>query len=163
MFFIFKSIKRFPFDTKTPIGFSVAIFMDYILYVGIMITVECLMIFGIGTCSMLFPLTNDMKCDLKSCGVKSKCKKNRSKIVKQFAQFIRFHSKLIQLSHMKCAITNVYEKPDIILFLFRLIHDFSELTKVVFILLFLWSSAAICCQMLLLNMKMVKYFEIILN
>lgn len=64
----------------------------------VMVAVKCLVFFGIGTCSMLFSLINDIKCDLKVINENARHKKNRSKISNQFSQFVQFHSKLIQLS-----------------------------------------------------------------
>lgn len=97
--FIFLQIDyRLPFDWKTPSGFLIALSIQSILSICVMVTLECLAIFGLGTCLMLFPLTKDMKNNLRTISHDARRKKNRSKIIKQFSQFIQFHSKLIQLS-----------------------------------------------------------------
>lgn len=72
-----------------------------------MTAVTCLAIFGLGTCSMLFQLTNDMKNNLKTINDNAQRKRNRSKIVIQFSHFVQFHSKLIQLSFIISTITDV--------------------------------------------------------
>lgn len=55
--------------------------------------------FGLGTCSMLFPLSKDIKFNLKTVNAIAKHRKNHSKNGNKFLQFIRFHSKMIELSH----------------------------------------------------------------
>lgn len=117
---------------------------------------KCLVIFGIGTCPMLFQLTNDMKNNLETININAKRKNSQSKIVKQFSQFIQFHSKLIQLSII------FFEPIPIKLnqisnFLFRQIHDYSNFLNIIFMIIFSWSIAGICILMLMLNM-MVKCF-----
>lgn len=95
---LFKSIKRLPFDWRNPKGFLLANFVQFILVTAVMITIKCLAIFGLGTCSMLFPLTKDMKNILKTIDDHAQRRKNQSKIGKQFSRIVRFHCKLIQLS-----------------------------------------------------------------
>lgn len=89
---------RFPFDTKNLIGYLVAIFIQYILLFNVMVSLKCLAIFGIGTCFMLFPLTKDIKNDLKAINRNARHKKKRLKTIDQLTQFVQFHSKLMQLS-----------------------------------------------------------------
>lgn len=89
--------QRFPFDWKNPTGFLVAIFIQYILVVSVMISLKCLVIFEIGLCFMLFPMTKDIKCNLNA--INARPKKNRSKIDEKFPQVVQFHCKLIQLSY----------------------------------------------------------------
>lgn len=99
--------QRFPFDTKNPTGFPVGIAIQYIQAICPMVAVKCFTICGFGTCALLFPLTKDIKNALEAINANAKRKKTRSKIVKQFAQFIQFHSKSIQLSHVHiCKIVN---------------------------------------------------------
>lgn len=89
--------QRFPFDTKNPFGFLVAISMRYILDLSIMITVKCLAIFVL-IYSMLFPSLKDIKKCLKTINKNAGRKNTSSKIINQLNFFVEFHSKLIQLS-----------------------------------------------------------------
>lgn len=47
--------------------------------------------------------------------------------------------------------------------LFRLIHDYSDLTQIIFAILFSWSITAMCVVMLMLNLKTVRCFWVILS
>lgn len=101
-FFKKKNINwRLPFDTKNPIGYFIAVFIQYIHVISVMVTVETLMIFCAGTSFMMFPLTKDIKNNLKTINHYAKYKKHRPKIIDQLSHFIKFHSKSIQLSEWK--------------------------------------------------------------
>ena len=89
---------RFPFDTMNPIGFLVAVFIQYIAMINCMVAVKCTTIFFYGTCSMLFPLADDIKCTLKTINHIAKRKKKRSEVADQFSKFVQFHTKSLQLS-----------------------------------------------------------------
>lgn len=92
----------FPFDTKNPKGFLMAAFIQYILLINVLLAGKCLVIFVFGTCLMLFPLAKDVKHHLQAINDNTKCKRNRSRIIKEFSQFAQLHSKSIQLSHEMC-------------------------------------------------------------
>lgn len=53
---------------------------------------------GIATLPMLFPLTDDIKCDLNTIKQTLADKRRRSKMAKTLAQFVQFHSETKQLS-----------------------------------------------------------------
>lgn len=84
---------------------------------------------------MLFPLAKDIKHSLKAINDNVKRKTNRPQIAGQISQFVRFHSKLIQL-----------------------IYDYTDLLRIIFTIIFTWSIVGICAIMLRLNM-MVKCLE----
>lgn len=93
-------LDRLPFETRTPFRYLIAVFVQYTLVMNVVVIFKCLTTFGFGTCSMLFPLSNDMKNNLKAINNNAKPKRNRWKIANQFSQFVRFHSQLIQFSWM---------------------------------------------------------------
>lgn len=127
-----------------------------------MVIVKCLAICGFGTFSMLFPLTDDLKNDLKMINENAKRRRNRSKIVNQFSQFVPFHSKLVQLSSTQALSSSNFSQLTTNVFYFSLIHDYSDLLNLIFIIMFTWSIAGVCSLMLMLNMT-VKYFELFIN
>lgn len=55
------------------------------------------MVFGIGTCSMMFSLAEDMKNNLKAIN----SRKKKLEKVHRLSQFVQFHSKLIKLNLTK--------------------------------------------------------------
>lgn len=127
-----------------------------------MVAVKCLAIFGIGTCFLLFPLAKDMKLNLKTINNSAKCKQNRLEMVEELSEFVEFHSKLIQLSQINTIPSTLilfYAISLILFVLSRLIHDQSEFSRTIFAIIILWSIAGICAVMLLLKMKLVKYFQ----
>lgn len=92
------SIQRLPFEANTPIRYFIAVTIYYVLLMNTLVALKCLTTFGFGTCSMLFPLTNDLKSNLKTMNDNARRRKYRSKITKQLSRFIQFHCKLLQLS-----------------------------------------------------------------
>lgn len=90
--------KRFPFNTKTRIGFSVATIIQYIFLLDLMISMECFLLIGIATLPMLFPLTDDIKCDLSAIQRLLRDKTKRIKMTKPLSKFIQFHSDTRRLS-----------------------------------------------------------------
>lgn len=128
-----------------------------------MVAVKCLVIFEFGTFLMLFPLTKDVKIMLKSINLKARRKKEQP-IGKLFLQLIQFHSKLIQLSHSLTPRILLAESECLyfVFTIFRLVHDYSEFSSMVFGLILSWTLAGICTMMILLHLKMVGHFELLI-
>lgn len=93
-------IHRLPFDAQTPAGFLGGIFIQYVLAFNAMVNLKCLAIFAFGTSSMLFPLTEDIKRNLKRINGNAKRNRNQCKVVKQLSTVMQFHSKSMQLCHL---------------------------------------------------------------
>lgn len=93
-----KSETRFPFDTKNPIGFTIASAIEYFMCVNLTFFVMCIMVVAIGPSLALISITKDMKCCLKSLDNCARTKENHIKIIRQFNEFIQFHSNAKQLS-----------------------------------------------------------------
>lgn len=100
-FFLFenKKCKRFPFDIKSPVGFSVAIIIEYAFVANLMIVPECFYTIGTTALPMLFSLANDIQYELNKIQRSLSYRRRRSKMVKPLTQFIRFHSDVRQLSN----------------------------------------------------------------
>lgn len=97
-YFLFNAIQRIPYKTDTPIGFSIAILMQYIFIVDIMTIIECFVLIGISTLPIIFAMTNDIVIELNGINMCLKYKKLRLKMAKQFIKLVQFHSDTIQLS-----------------------------------------------------------------
>lgn len=89
--------RRFPFDTKAPIGFLAAIVLQCFMTSSLMIIFKRFLMFGLATLPLLFPLTDDIKCDLKAIEESLRDKTKRSKMAKPLSQFVQFHSDTRQL------------------------------------------------------------------
>lgn len=78
-------MQRFPFNTKTPIGFSVAFVLQYLLLINLLIIPKCFYLIGIAILPMLFSLIDDTKRELvaiqESLRDRKKRKKNTATIV----------------------------------------------------------------------------------
>lgn len=59
---------------------------------GLMIILKSFYIIGIATLPVLFPLTDDIKCDLDAIQQSLGDKSERRKVAKPLSQFIQFHS-----------------------------------------------------------------------
>lgn len=124
-----------------------------------MFILKCFAIFGFGTCSMLFPLIKDVTYNLETINGNVRRKKNRSKILNRFAQFLQFNSKLLQLILCNERYQILYNQMDKsrspLLFFYRLIHDFPHFSRIIFLIILFYNIAGICAMMLM-KMKMVK-------
>lgn len=83
---------------KNPMGFSVAIAVEYLFFTSLLVMVDCFFLIAIATLPLLFSLTDDIKWDLKTIQQSLKLKAKRLKMAKPLAQFIQFHSNTRQFS-----------------------------------------------------------------
>lgn len=102
LFFIQLKIRRFPFDTKNPIGYLAACCLQYIHLAYETFFISNLVILAIG--AFLFALTTikDLRGILRSIDAScAKCKteKNRLEILNQIREFVEMNSALKQLSN----------------------------------------------------------------
>lgn len=146
-----------PFDEHSSNGYVLAIFMEYLFAISILAILKCFLIFGIGTCSMLFPMAKDIKYNLQSVSDNVKRKGYRSKVGREFTHFVQFHCELIQLSLALSQPQNTFSSSTLIFpHYFRLFKMYLDFSRIIFVILFTWSIAGISSIMLLLKMKMVK-------
>lgn len=96
----FEKRKRYPFNTKNPLGFIVAIVIEYVFVVNLMIIPKCFYTTGITALPMLFSLASDIKSDLNAIQQSLSYKRKRSKMGKPLSQFIQFYSDARQLSNL---------------------------------------------------------------
>lgn len=89
-------VYRFPFDVKNPLGYTIAVALEYIFIVNLMLPVLCLVSFALETCLVLISLTKDVKCDVNR--LNENVKDNQLEILKQFSQLIEIHSDANELS-----------------------------------------------------------------
>lgn len=90
--------QRYPFDTKNPMGFLAANVILYVIVLVSIIILKCIVLLGVSTMPLLFPLTDDIKCELNAIQQSLKDKRHRSKMAKPLSQFVQFHSDTRQLS-----------------------------------------------------------------
>lgn len=152
----------FPFDTKTPIRFSIAILTQYVLLVNVMIVDDCLYTIGMTTLPMLFPLIDDIKRDLYAIQQSLKHRKKRWKLAKPLSQFIQFHSVIRQLSVVEFLIIHFHRIIIICetkLFLFRLTRGFSKYWQSILTMICSYFIVGMCSLLLSIAIKMVIYTQ----
>lgn len=99
-------IQRYPFDTKSLIGYSFGAITQYTYVNNMLIVIKCLAIIGTATLLMLFTILNDINADLSTidaiCAVN---KRTGFQMVEKLYKFIQFHSDTIQLSFIYSLLT----------------------------------------------------------
>lgn len=86
--------QRMPFDSKTPLGYFVTIF---ILYIFVLYVTRCNIsaaTFPIGTSFMLISLASDLKVDVRHFNEINIQKANPLEIIKLQLEIIRFHAEI---------------------------------------------------------------------
>lgn len=92
--------RRFPFDSKTPIGFTIAIIIQFALIsYGAMIG-ACFMNLQIGSFLYTVAMAKCLKSSLLSINKKAHCKARQALIPPQMIESLQFHSRLKQLSRI---------------------------------------------------------------
>lgn len=89
---------RFPFDTKQPLGYSVASILQFLFTSCIFtITAVCVAV-GLGTFLLAISLTKDIQNDFILINKNAKSKRKRGHALKQLSELIQYHASAKQLS-----------------------------------------------------------------
>lgn len=148
-------IRRFPFDTKSLVGYSFAAIIQYIYVNNMLIVIKCMTIIGTATLLTMFTILNDMNGDLNVIdAISSKNKRMAFQMGEKLYQFIQFHSDAIQLSFIFFTFNPNCEKSPFYNFS-RLARDLSKIWEAIFRALFLYIIAGICNLLLMIKMEMV--------
>lgn len=96
-------IRRFPFDTKNPVGYFVACSLQYMHLGYEFFLLSNLTILGIGSFIMALTIIKDLKRILRA--INAECSKKRSKIkrleaLRHIREYVQMHSAVKQLSTM---------------------------------------------------------------
>lgn len=93
------ALKRFPIDTKTPVGYSVAVFAEYIIVGYEYLVIACTLALGSGAFWYAVSATKEFKRILYSVSDQAREKENRTNEMKMLiAEFIYSHGIVKQLS-----------------------------------------------------------------
>lgn len=106
---------------------------------------------------MLFSLIRDIKYVISSINEYIKTKENRTQAALKLLEFVQLHGLAIQLSliedHHHYSQFNYNFK----IKLFRLVNAFSKIYQPFFVIMFSWTSAAVCDTMLLIKIELVEH------
>lgn len=92
------SLRRLPFDTQNPIGYTIGFFIQYIIFIYICLFNACIVSLSIGSYLSMAALTKDVKGELSWINERVHFKANRRFVWKELFEFIEFHSKAKMLS-----------------------------------------------------------------
>lgn len=150
---------RFPFDTKKPIGYVIAVILQYISSRFGLMFAATLIGFGIGTYLFTLTLVNDVKCCLKTVHKSAKTKDRRVTLM-HFSNFFQFYSDARQLNKFQvineCWI-QISNNCCFVFVFFRLNHDFMKVFKPILLVNFTMGLISICCTMLIIEMELVQF------
>lgn len=91
---------RFPFDVKNPVGYALAVVIQFVCMINNNLTVLCVLVIVIAPCLILISTTNDIKYGLDVLNINARANESDFKITQQFNQIVRFHSTAKQLSDL---------------------------------------------------------------
>lgn len=92
------NVCRFPFDTKNPVGYSIAAILEYMASFNTHLVGMCITNSSILSSLIVISMADDIKFDFESFNNNAMAKGNPVQISKQFKQVIEFHSGVKQLS-----------------------------------------------------------------
>lgn len=100
MWRLFALMLRFPFDTNTPVGYALAVAVQYQTTTYVLSLPAALLSADIGLFFIITSLTSDIKNSLMMINESVKPKKNRLQTMKQIRELIDFHSNARQFSNL---------------------------------------------------------------
>lgn len=89
---------RAPIDTKNPVGFTLAIFAEFLGFLYVAVVGTCVIIMAIGSYLYAIAMTKCVKGSLFSISRHAHRKKDQARVFKQIVEFIQFDSRTKQLS-----------------------------------------------------------------
>lgn len=92
------AIRRFPFDAKSPLGFSIALTFQFTILSYAVVIAGCVIALAIGSYSYGVVLSKALKVSLNSINRHVRRKKNEICILDEIIEFVQFHSRGKQLS-----------------------------------------------------------------
>lgn len=106
-----QTFSRFPFDVKSPFGYTIAVAIQFILSFNLDLTVACISIILIPQFLILISTVTDMVCGLGMLNTSARANESDFKIIEQFNQFVQFHSKVKELSESSSFLMKFYGTP----------------------------------------------------
>lgn len=152
----FHSIFRMPFDSKTPIGYTMAFILQYISLIcvakfaaaAISLEISCYLI------GMTF--IKDVQSDFRSMNKLAKSKKNRSQtILSKLRDTINFHAELKGFDY-NCSFSRFANWMNNFPISLRFVGDLSLIIRPMLSTLFSWTIVTMCSALLIGQMLIVQ-------
>lgn len=158
MFLLFLLLKRFPFDWENPLGYLIAIAVQYVVVAYECFAGACSLSLGIGLYWFVNSASKDFQRFLPS--INDRADESPSNELKMlFIEFVDAHVIIKQLSIV--AIQSPIETENIDIKIkfdfFRVINNFSDLFQPIVMMICTWSLLSISSAMLIIHEQMVEY------
>lgn len=149
---------RTPFDWRNPIGYLVAVTMQYVMIMYLLSTVGCALVFAIASYLFSIAMSKSIKLNLCSINRKAGDEIHRMRLMEQLVEFIEYHSRVKQLSIQNKQIehSSTNTKSSQITVILRVSSDFSAIYQHIITTLFVWSLSSICVSMLMIQTQLVS-------
>lgn len=152
------TIWRLPFNWKSPIGYLMAVIIQFGIVAYEFFVIACTLSLAISAFWFATSATKEIERIVHSIDDENvKHKRSDEILFKEFSAFIHIHSVVKQLSwfwwhfhHHSVNKRHIY---------FRVAHNFSEVFQPIFMILFTWSLVAICGALLMIQMQIVECLE----
>ena len=152
-------MNRFPFDWKNPVGYLIAVVLEYIIVSLALRYMGCFLGYGFGGYFFVMAIAKDLKSFVKSIGKSAKkCQSTTSeqKILQNLCEFIRLHTSVKKLMKNLTS-NNIFFWADNSIFqpfFFRTLRDFTKIYKTILTVVFLGCTAAICLELLMIQLDL---------
>lgn len=162
------SCHRFPFDAYNPIGYFVAIVLEYIMFGYSYFASASFLGLAFGLFWISVPMTKEIRCILHKMNDTVQENKNHGIELKILsAEYIDTHGMVKQLSINSFIHSGVHSKlesikialivDNMLLFIHRVTHDLSDIFQPMFMLCYTWSLLAISAALLVIQVEVVEY------
>lgn len=152
------TIQRLPFDWQNPFGYLIANIIYYILILYELMIGACVISFGFGSYLVGIAMSKSIKSSLYSIDQSIRVKSEKNLLFDQLTEFIQLHSITKQLSLIHFSFLLIILNFNLLIFIFSLITDFSDIFEGFIAILFVYSLVEICGALLLIQMQLVQCF-----
>lgn len=154
---------RLTFDATNPFGYAFAVIVQYFMirYIALILVIKQSIL--VGLFCVTISLTDDITNDLKLMNDSAQSEVKRSEAMKQLYDFVELHSAAKQLSQLitailhKSALFLLSEPNGYVVSFLRLIHGFSDISQLIFVVYYALSIFTICSTLLLVQVEIVKH------
>lgn len=156
----------FPFDWKTPVGYSIAVMVQFVVARLTMRFIGCFLSIGVASFAFSLSVCKDLKYILNSIDIDMKAEPLKCQIKQQFIEFIDLHTCMKQLSPFENSDEEIdhFECLSFFFFFLRALDYFSDIFHAILTILFIGCTEALCLVLLMIQQRFhVKPIQIYLN
>lgn len=148
---------RFPIDWRDPFGYLIAFIAQTGTMFGFLVACSPALCLFIGFCWLSMAFVADIEDKVSQWNESNEQKESLTKIYKQLSKIIQFHTDAKELSTNGKKLVSLIVQLIVIL-LFRLVYDFSDIYRFQLCSYYVWSVSTICSNLLSIQTGLVEYF-----